>query len=457
MSPTLWKVSQYFIASLTKYTDALLAIERRYTTFVQHIHDLGILEAYSFKPLMDGKALAKALNTAPGPWMKDALDVVMAYQLRYPEKANAGDAIAEVQATRQQNGDTNGGELSSSLVRHFLTLTIRPLFAKARPTTVTDAGRKNTATILPKKFTAENMDEAVTKPWKTDREAHALDLLRWCIRALDESTVEEVWPHIIPALLTLVDDWEAKYKTLGVELMQQLLQVTPPSLLVRTGLGEVFEEALMPCLTFLPDITPQQDSIRLLDVAYPTLLSLAALRYSQPSSWLPNPGATTLPKNHMKFLDTLLRKGIIYGYTSCSNYPRITATLFEHLVPILDTLGIDSVKHLQYLLPIITETLSHPLADAKIYTLLQATKALQAVILNGWPRMLGYRGEVLKGLTIAWLTVDGVEGDEVVVLRKEMKEAISMLRYALRNEVDFDEEVKQLVVANPKVENLLVR
>src|ERR1700761_3099027 len=99
------------------------AIERKYSTFATHLRDLDILEAYTFKPLMDGKALAKALSTPPGPWMKDALDVVMAYQLRHPDKANAEDAIVEVQNHRQTG--VNGGELTSSLVEHFLKLTIR--------------------------------------------------------------------------------------------------------------------------------------------------------------------------------------------------------------------------------------------------------------------------------------------------------------------------------------------
>jgi tRNA nucleotidyltransferase/poly(A) polymerase len=440
-----------FATLLTKF----VAIERRYTSFLQHIRDLGVLDAYSFKPLMDGKALAKALNTAPGPWMKDALDVVMAYQLKYPGKANAADAIAEVQASRHQNGNGNGGELSSALVRHFLTLTIRPLFAKARPTTVTDAGRKNTATVLPKKMTTENMDDSVTKPWKGEREAYALDLLRWCVKALDGRTVEEVWPQIIPPLLTLVDDWEANYKTLGVELVNQLLEVTPPSLLERTGLGEVFEEALMPCLTFLPDVTPESDSIPLLDATYPTLLTLAATRYPQKPLSTSKHNSADLARVRVKFLDTIIRKGVIYGYTYCSNYPRIISTLFKHLAPILDSLGIESVKHLQYLLPILTETLSHPLAEAQIDTLISAAKALRALILNGWPRMVRYRSEVLKGLTLAWLSIKSVQGGEVEVLRSEMRDTVTVLKYAVKREVDFDAELELLVEADPGVKGLL--
>ena len=405
---------------------------------------------------MDGKALAKALNTAPGPWMKDALDVVMAYQLKYPDEANAEAAIAEVQASRHQNGNVNGGELSSALVRHFLTLTIRPLFAKARPTTVTDAGRKNTATVLPKKMIMVNMDDSVTKPWKNEREAYALDLLRWCVCAVDERKVEKIWPQIVPPLLALVDDWEAKYKILGVELVKQLLEVTPPALLERTGLGEVFEEALLPCLTCLPDITPESDSIPLLNATYPALVTLATTRYAQTPASTSKHRAADLAGLRTKFFDTIIRKGIIYGYTYCSNYPRIKSALFNHLVPILDNLGIESVKHLQYLLPILTETLSHPLAEAQIRTLINASKALQALVLNGWPRMVVYRGEVMKGLTLAWLTIESMQGDEVEAWKVEMKETVTMLRYAVQKDVDFEAELTTLKEADPRVNGLFM-
>ena len=438
----------------------LLGIEKRYTIFLQHIQHLDILDAYAFKPLMDGKALAKALDTPSGPWMKGALDVVMAYQLKYPDKANIEDAIAEVQASRQQkgisNGSVNGGELSSSLVRHFLTLTIRPLFAKARPTTVTDAGRKNTATVLPKKMAMHNMDESINKPWKNEKETYALDLLRWCVNALDEGVVEEVWPQILPPLLTLVDDWEAKYKTLGVEYVQQLLKVTPPALLTKTGLGEVLEDALMPCLTFFPDITSVQESFPLLDAVYPTLLTLAAVRYSQTPPAISKYSSSDLARQRVKFLDTIIRKGVIYGYTYCSSYPRVTSALFNHLIPILNALGIESVKHLQSLLPILTETLSHPLAEAQVETLVNATRALQAVILNGWPRIAEYRGEVLKGLTFAWVNVHSLEGAEVKILRKEITEAVKMLRYAVAEKVDFDADCQKLTEADPRVLSLLI-
>ncbi|KAK3684389.1 CCA tRNA nucleotidyltransferase, mitochondrial [Vermiconidia calcicola] len=434
--------------------DDATPVERKYTTFVQHLRDLDIVEAYTFKPLMDGKALAKALDTPPGPWMKDALDVVMAYQLRHPNKANAEDAIAEVQSHNKEK--QNGGELTSSLVRHFLKLTIRPLFVKAKPSSVTDTGRKNTTTVLPKKMTAESMDETVSKPWKAGKDADSLHLLRWCVQSLDERLVEEVWPLIVPPLLTLVDDWETRYKRMGAGLVGEVLQVTPPTLLAKTGLGDVFEDALTPCLTFLPTITPQEESIPLLDAVYPTLLTLAKVRY--PKEAAPNTKHTTADtaRLRIKFLDTIIRKGIIHGYTHCSNYPHIVSTLFTHLVHFLKDLGIESVKHLKYVLPMLTETLSHPLADAQTATLLSATKAMQAVILNGWPRMGVHRGEVLKGLTLCWIKLADQRGEQVSVLRDGMRETVQMLKYVTGEGVDFEQESAMLIEADPRVGGLLL-
>lgn len=72
-----------------------------YATFLTHLTKLEILDAYAFKPLLTGTELAKALSTRPGPWMKDALDVVMAWQLLHPDITDPSSAIKAVEAQRE--------------------------------------------------------------------------------------------------------------------------------------------------------------------------------------------------------------------------------------------------------------------------------------------------------------------------------------------------------------------
>ena len=378
----------------------------------------------------------------------------MAWQFRNPDSTSVEDAIDEVKRNR--------GELTSSLARHFLKLTIRPFFVKAKPSSVTDTGRKVTTTVLPPKMTADNMDDTVNKPWKSGKNDFALDLLAWVVQVLDEKLLEEVWPMIVPPVLTLIDDWEPKYKRLGAELVQQLLSVTPPILLERTGLGEVFEGALMPCLTFLPTVTLEQDSIDLLSAVFPALLALSRVRYPLHQTSSTKVTSTALERPRTKFLDTVVRKGVISGYNHCSQYPRIISVLFNNLVPLLNELGVDSVKHLKYILPIITHTLSHPSTKDQTATLISAARALQAVMLNAWPRISEHRGDVLKGLTLCWLgqtdeRTAAREADVTAVaeLNKELKTAVEMLRGALGNASGFEEDCATLITADKRLGGLL--
>jgi tRNA nucleotidyltransferase (CCA-adding enzyme) len=418
------------------------AIERKYTTFVTHLRDLDILDTYTLKPLLDGKALAKALATPPGPWMKDALDVVMAWQLRNPHVKDPSEAIEEVK---------KHGELTSALASHFLKLTIRPLFVKAKPDNVTEQGRKKEKSALPAKMTSENSDERITKPWKSEKDKFALALLKWIVNSLEEKSTEQVWPLLVPPILTLVDDWETQYKQLGAELLHSLLRATSPTLLSRTGLGSVFEDALMPCLTYLPSLTPEPDSVAILAATYPALFTLIKTRFPTTTS---TPPKDPIRLNRIKSLDTILRKGILHAYAHSGQYPGITRILFLNLTPLLNDLGIDSVKHLQYILPMLSESLTQAAKARQTDLLMAALQALQAVIFNGWPRMEEHRVEIMKGVTIAWLILVESGKDDVGV-KECMVETVRVLHAAMGEKESFVGECRLWLEADEKLVGLL--
>lgn len=48
-------------------------------------------------------------------------------------------------------------------------------------------------------------------------------------------TYEELWPLIIPPVMALLDDYEARYKLQGVQIVSVMLQQVPKELLKRTG------------------------------------------------------------------------------------------------------------------------------------------------------------------------------------------------------------------------------
>lgn len=108
-------------------------------------------------------------------------------------------------------------------------------------------------------------------------------------------------------------------------------------MLHRTGLGEVFENAIMPCLMHLPSLTEEAESIQLLSAAYPALFRLARVRFPE-------------DKDHrarIKALDRIMRQGILKGYLHAGENVRIADLLVKQMIVVVDEMGIDIVKYLK--------------------------------------------------------------------------------------------------------------
>lgn len=150
-------------------------------------------------------------------------------------------------------------------------------------------------------------------------------------------SIESNWPLLIPPLLALLDDASTAYKIRGCSLLTTLLRTVPPQLLERTGLGEVFHEALTPCLLYLPALTPEAESLQLLNAVYPTLLALIRTRFP-------------LAKDHgskQEALDQILRYGILKGYAHAGENVRIAEFLVTRMTDLVTEMGIASCKYLK--------------------------------------------------------------------------------------------------------------
>ena len=144
------------------------------------------------------------------------------------------------------------------------------------------------------------------------------------------------WPMFVPVLLTLVDDPSTRIRARGLEILAAFLQKMPKQKLRETGLANVFEEAIMPTLLYLPNLTPVDESVQLLNPAYAALLALA--------------GRLSTDKETMerdKLLDKVLRDGVFTAYSHAREHVRIVELLFGQIRTIVTMMGINSVKHLK--------------------------------------------------------------------------------------------------------------
>lgn len=145
------------------------------------------------------------------------------------------------------------------------------------------------------------------------------------------------WHLYIPPLLTLLDDANTSIRLSGMATLSDFLDKVPPTLLEQTGLGGVMEEAMIPTLSFLPTLTPANESLLLLDAAYDTLLKLADVRFDDQNSQL----------KKSKVMDKLLREGVLHGMYHCNQHVEIMRLLLTVLGKLINRLEIQSVKHLK--------------------------------------------------------------------------------------------------------------
>ncbi|KAF2838754.1 poly A polymerase C-terminal region-like protein [Patellaria atrata CBS 101060] len=443
-----------------------------YASFLARIKDLDLLEAYNFKHLVDGKQLASALGIPPGPWMKKTLDLVMSWQLAHPEVTDPAAVLEEMKAQRdsgslnlnvpptkekkdgQKEKGAKKGELAPYLALKLLHLTVRPAFQKSGlRSEITKHGRldKRRKPGI-RKYEGIMEDETEKKPWKSTENRYILSILDWSLHVLSPAELDEAWPLLVPPILNILDDHDPVYKARGAVFLNLLLNMTPPSLLTRTGLGEVFADALIPLFTYLPSLTPESQSIEVLNAAFPALLTLSRLRYPRTIAKF----LDTTNKDREKFLHVIMRRGILSPHAHCRDNVRIAETLLDNLPPLLQEMGILSVKHLKSTLPILSTTLADPLGPAYPPLLISAARALKSVIMNAWPRIPQYKTPVLKGPVLCWLRCqeERNEGKVLEDVERELKEVMEVFGEAMRKDKKFPAEVAELVQADTRLGGL---
>jgi tRNA nucleotidyltransferase (CCA-adding enzyme) len=386
--------------------------------------------------------------------MKDALDVVMAWQLRNPESTDTEAAIRAVRASREQQTDS---ELPSRLASHFLQLTIPPFFPQNKSVTnALEASRQ-------------------PAPWKDPGAEYVLELLMWSIAALSRKEKEAKWHLLVPPILKMMDDMDAAWKARGCRILGLLLESLRQSssglsamskgtdrqkamdFLERTGYHNVFSEALLPMFTYIPSLTPEPEAVPLFKQLLPALTTLALLLPTESSGGDTRDG----------LLDKIIRQGAfapLAHFPTPAAYPELATVVVSHLQVLLGHMGIDSVKHLRHVIPLLSKMLQEPFVVSHKALSLSTLKTMQAVILNAWPRLEGYRGAVMMGLCVCWgrcLDETSLDLEHVGEVKSELQETVAMLDAVMQASDNasvrdkWEDEKAELVEVWPACKSLL--
>ncbi len=143
-------------------------------------------------------------------------------------------------------------------------------------------------------------------------------------------------------MLALLDCPDSGVKMVALRVLPAFFAKMGSTRLARTGLADVFTDVLSPLLLSFPSITPLEEAVQLLPLVYACFVALADSRY-------PETPRDVLPPEHdqrIRFLEMILRKGILVGWDHCPELPAVVEVLVTWLRELVARLGIYVVRSL---------------------------------------------------------------------------------------------------------------
>ncbi|CAD6448751.1 dd3292e5-bb48-432e-9c6d-252aaf7ae78a [Sclerotinia trifoliorum] len=295
---------------------------------------------------------------------------------------------------------------SKFLVTYLLISFIRPIFSEAAaPKSITASSRKAAPSSAPPRHLDIRESSPSRQPWRSNI-PHTITVLQWIIGSISPEILrtDEVFPQLVPALLILLDSPSNPIRIHALRLLPSLFSKMGKKLLIKTGLGEVFEDAIHPVLLFLPSITPVEDTLKLLPVGYEALYAICDAKWPERDDEQTSTGAITAPTSsllsqktntaestirlRLAFLDKIIRHAILPAYTHCQEIPSVVEILISQIGIIIPKMKISGVKHLKNILPIISNILINPFfPDTSPSLIIKTLRTLREVILVLWPRI----------------------------------------------------------------------
>lgn len=130
--------------------------------------------------------------------------------------------------------------------------------------------------------------------WKESTKVKSLSMI-WLLISLfsQDQVYEKYWPLVTSFVLHLLDDPQPPFKAQGCFILSHFMAIlegfdTEVHLFIKTGLMKLLSDSVKNCLTYLPQMTPSDESLYLLSAAFPPLYKLDCLGCPSPAETCKN-------------------------------------------------------------------------------------------------------------------------------------------------------------------------
>lgn len=306
----------------------------------------------------------------------------------------------------------------------LLIYIIKPLFSATKHKNLTSTGRQNlVGDALPStvsRFGDLYEDNIIL--WKNGW-SHLLLLeiikqFHGIKHPTRKKSLEEAFYLLVPPILHQIDDSELQYKQCGLECLRILcdtLVVVESDILRKSGLMDVFLDAMKNGFTLLPSLMEEEDSIVMFQAIYPAWRTVVKARFQGLVDVKEqNSQSITELQLRVRYLHMLFRHSLLYGLNHLSvggglgttSYPKLGRFFVSQISWIFTDLGIEAVAGLKDILPLLQNVLIDPFVMSCPALLFETCRALQQIACVCWPRIRDrWWVEILRGVVQCWLNI----------------------------------------------------
>jgi len=221
---------------------------------------------------------------------------------------------------------------------------------------------------------------------------------------------QEMWPLIVPPIMTMMDDWQAAYRIKAIVVVEELLRRADAGLLKRTGIDTLLFSSLENSFAQLH--TPQTPQLLFDAIRCYILLTTRA----------------TAPDSEERFnrLSDAISKGVLNAWTFAGSEVETMQSAAEGLALLVGEAGIGCARFLKAIIPQLTENMfTKPFVPPARGLQLSTTQCLKVVVHECAPRIAEWKDRILHGLLKAWVEVNEIvnKDQNTLTLQAALREA----------------------------------
>ncbi|PVV04051.1 hypothetical protein BB560_001454 [Smittium megazygosporum] len=234
--------------------------------------------------------------------------------------------------------------------------------------------------------------------WKTAN-LNSVSSAVWFLKNLNSRFLDSVYLEFVPTVSTLLEDYEIKFKLVGLEMTRVICNRVELGKIKSNGVQNLFLNIVEKLLV----VRREKGGQLLLTESVNTYITMILKFYEKSSS------------EYIEKLYTLFFTAIIQNFMYAGDEFSFQIAIFENINPIVEHLGVHTVRYLSTLVKEFQMVLEMDIYGTEVVVelMISVSKSFIKIIDACWPRIHVYIEPILGSLVLCYISISKPENKSI--------------------------------------------